>query len=194
MRSRESVHGRVKALVVLTLGMVTMFCSAAPSHATVIYKSMYVYMVNQGTYYYDFNGDGVTDLTLALNLQQNSCGYAITAVETPARGNGAEGKPPAPLQSGDPIGPNQAFIGGAQTMATLKYPNCGHWGYSGPWPRGEVRYLGVSFLIDGETHYAWVSVEFDVILTFGPPKLVAKLTGYAYETVPGMPINAGQTK
>jgi hypothetical protein len=88
MRSIESVHGRVKALVVLTLGMVTMFCSAAPSHAEVIYKSMSVYMVNKGTYNYDFNGDGVTDLIFALNLQQNSCGYDITAVETTALGNG----------------------------------------------------------------------------------------------------------
>jgi hypothetical protein len=193
MRSIESVHGRVKSLVVLTLGMATIFCSAALSHAEVIYTSMSVHIVNKGTYNYDFNGDGVTDLTFALNLQQNSCGYAITAVETPGHDSGAEGKPPTPLQTGDQIGPNQQLFAGPHTIATLTY-NCGHWSYSGPWPRGQVRYLGVSFLIDGETHYAWASVEFDVILTFGPPKLVAKLTGFAYETVPGMPINAGQTK
>ena len=78
-------------------------------------------------------------------------------------------------------------------MARLTWNHCGQGvTYSGPWLHGEVRYLGLSFLINGENRYAWVSVEFDVIVTFGPPKLVAKLTGYAYETIPGIPINAGQ--
>ena len=192
MKSSVSIHRRGRPLVVLALVMVAMICAATPSRAEVVYKNMYVYMRNTGTYNYDFNGDGVTDLTLALNLQKNSCGYVITAAETPAPENGAEGKPLAPLQAGDQIGPNQEFFGEPQTMANLTW--CGHWSYTGPWPQSTVRYLGVSFLIDGETHYGWASVEFDVILTFGPPKLVAKLTGYAYETVPGVPINAGQTK
>lgn len=193
MRSSESAQPKVEALLVLTVVMTAMLFSATPSRAAVVYRSMSVQIVNKGAYNYDFNGDGVTDIALALNLQQNSCGYVITAVETPAQGNGAEGKPVDPLQAGDQIGPNQQFFSGPQTMASLIY-NCGHWSYGGPWPRSAVRYVGVSFLIDGETHYAWASVEFDVILTFGPPKLVAKLTGFAYETVPGMPINAGQTK
>jgi hypothetical protein len=192
MRTGDSTQGRLNTVFVAAFVLLTLLCSAAPSHAEVIYKSMYVYMVDQGTYHFDFNNDGVTDLTFALNLQQNSCDYVITAVETPAHGNGAEGKPPTPLQAGDQIGTNQEFFDEGQTMASLT--PCGHVSYRGPWPQSEVRYLGVSFLINGETHYAWASVEFDVILTFGPPKLVAKLTGYAYETVPGMPINAGQTK
>ena len=195
MRSSESVHGRVKTLVVLTFVMVALIGSATPSRAEIVSKSMYVQITNKGAYNYDFNGDGVTDLNLALNLRQTSCGYVITAVETPAQGDGAEGRPVDPLQAGDQIGPSQQFFGGPQTMASLSWNYCSHKVvYGGPWPQSAVRYLGVSFLIEGETHYAWVSVEFDVILTFGPPKLVAKLTGYAYETVPGMPINAGQTK
>jgi hypothetical protein len=65
---------------------------------------------------------------------------------------------------------------------------------SGPWPKGQIGYLGFSFLIGGQPHYAWAAVEFNVITMFGPPKLIVVLTGYAYETVPGMSISAGQTK
>jgi len=195
MKSSVSIHRGVRPLVVLALVMVAMLCAATPSRAEVVYKNMYVQIVNTGTYNYDFNGDGATDLNLALNLQTNSCGYVITAAETPAQGNGAEGEPLTPLQAGDQIGPNQPFSAGAGTIASLSWNYCSHKViYGGPWPQSAVRYLGVSFVIDGETHYAWASVEFEVILTFGPPKLRAILTGYAYETVPGMPINAGQTK
>ena len=126
MRSSESVHGRVKALVVLTFVIVALFGSAAPSRAEIIYKSMSVQITNKGAYNYDFNGDGVTDLNLALNLQQISCGYVITAVETPAQGNGVEGKPLDPLQAGDQIGPNQQLFSGPQTMASLSWNYCSH--------------------------------------------------------------------
>lgn len=196
MKSRGSVQGAMRKLVVLTFVMAAIFGLATTSRAEVVYQSMYVNIVNKGTYNYDFNGDGVTDLTLALNLKQNSCGYVIDAVETPAHGNGAEGEPITPLQAGDEIGPHQPFTAAVETMASLSWNYyCNHGlVYGGPWPKWAVRYLGVSFLIDGETHYGWASVEFEVILTFGSPKLRATLTGFAYETVPGMPINAGQTK
>ena len=67
--------------------------------------------------------------------------------------------------------PNQLFFAGAQTMARFLEPLPADHGR-----RVKSAYLGMSFLISGEIHYAWASVVFDVILTFGPPKLVAKLT------------------
>jgi len=170
--------------------------AAAPARAEIVYKQMYDYIVNQGTYLYDFNGNGVVDLTFRLSLRNINCGYVITGAEAPGQGNGAEGDPPAPLQVGDEIGPGQQFFARRQAMGRLKATYCNGWkvAYLGSWPQNEVRYLGVRFLIDGKAHYAWASVEFTVITGFGPPKLVAILTGYAYETIPGKPIAAGHTR
>ena len=68
--------------------------------------------------------------------------------------------------------------------------------YTGPWSRIKTRYLGVQFQINGETHFGWIrlSVKFR---KGGTPKDRAwevNLSGFAYETVPGKPITAGQTK
>jgi hypothetical protein len=51
------------------------------------------------------------------------------------------------------------------------------------------RYLGLSLQLNGETYYGWVRLR---LLKGGAEK--AHLAGYAYESTPGMPINAGQTK
>ena len=50
------------------------------------------------------------------------------------------------------------------------------------------RYLGVKFLINGQTHFGWVrlTVKSDKLLS-----ITATITGYAYETVPNKPIFAG---
>jgi hypothetical protein len=189
---------RAKVLLVLSLAVtvMTVLGSATPSHAEIVYKDVYVDIVNQGTYNIDFDDDGVTDFTLALDLTQQTAGYTSKAVDKPARGNGAAGTPLRALKNGARIGPNQQFDEKPQRMASLAVTFAGteQLGYSGPWPESTTRYLGVSFLIDGETHYGWVSVEFEVLCCeFGPGKLIAKLTGYAYETVAGTPINAGQT-
>jgi hypothetical protein len=49
-------------------------------------------------------------------------------------------------------------------------------------------YLGLKFLINGKVHYGWARLN----TTGGPAGTV--LTGYAYETVPGKAIIAGQRK
>jgi hypothetical protein len=50
------------------------------------------------------------------------------------------------------------------------------------------RYLGVKFLINGQSHFGWVrlTVKSDKLLSIS-----ATITGYAYETVPNKPIFAG---
>ena len=180
----------------LMCAVILVVIAVAPARAEIVYKQMYDNIVNQGTYHYDFNDDGTVDLTFSLNPRNINCGYVITGGETPGQGNGAEGDPPAPLQVGDEIGPGQQFFTPRQTMGRLKATYCNGWkvDYSGSWPQNEVRYLGVRFLIAGKTHYAWVSMQFGVLTGFGPPKLVATLTGYAYETTPGKSIPAGYKK
>ncbi len=62
--------------------------------------------------------------------------------------------------------------------------------HGGPWYNVTDRYLGVRFQRNGRTHYGWAR------LNVGDGKVgnYAKLTGYAYETIAGKSIKAGQTK
>jgi hypothetical protein len=56
----------------------------------------------------------------------------------------------------------------------------------GPWVNTTNRYLGLKFVISGQTHYGWARVSVNSGLT-------GKLTGYAYETVPNTQIIEGAT-
>jgi hypothetical protein len=60
---------------------------------------------------------------------------------------------------------------------------------SGRWVNIQNHYLGLKFQINGETHFGWARLSVHV----NSDNLKAYLTGYAYETVPGNAIVAGQT-
>ena len=114
-----------------------------------------------------------------------------TVDEVPASGNGAESSPPAALNRGALVGSRQQFYESQGKMAQVSTDDCGHsWRHGGPWFGVTDRYLGLSFQRNGRTHYGWarLTVQFDL------PHLKATLTGYAYETIAGKSIKAGQTK
>jgi hypothetical protein len=66
--------------------------------------------------------------------------------------------------------------------------------WHGPWFNGgkgvKNRYLGLKFQIKGRFHFGWARLT----VTINQNALTAILTGYAYETIPGKGIVAGQTK
>jgi hypothetical protein len=68
--------------------------------------------------------------------------------------------------------------------------------YNGPWapPGGfeKNRYIGLKFVINGQIHFGWarLSVEIRPARKSGAR---AVLTGYAYETEVGKPIETGKT-
>jgi hypothetical protein len=61
---------------------------------------------------------------------------------------------------------------------------------AGPWKDVRNRYLGLQFLTKGKTHYGWARLSVET----KRHRIVATLTGYAYETIPNKSIKAGQTK
>lgn len=61
----------------------------------------------------------------------------------------------------------------------------------GNWTDVKDHYLGLMFKISGKTHYGWARLS---VHTFLDWNIVAMLTGYAYETIPGKSIIVGQTK
>lgn len=61
----------------------------------------------------------------------------------------------------------------------------------GRWYAASNKYLGLKFYIKGKPHYGWARLSVHVHVDHS---ISAKLTGYAYETIPGKPIIAGKTK
>lgn len=88
-----------------------------------------------------------------------------------------------------------AKIGAKDNFYGLEMVNCKSDLHSsryrgGQWINTNNRFLGFSFKINGQTHFGWARISLKQ-LTFC--KSTGILTGYAYETVAGRAITAGQT-
>jgi hypothetical protein len=107
----------------------------------------------------------------------------------------------AALGRGGEIGASQKFTS-PQEMAYVwqKYifymgrPCHLYKGEDGNWLNVTNGYLGLKFQIKGRTHYGWARLSVQSSDGFDDVHMEAMLTGYAYETIPGKSIKAGQTK
>lgn len=99
------------------------------------------------------------------------------------------------LVRGAKIGPsahfsndNFASIEESQRGCSTEVSSCFHQ-FSGLWGGSpKNRFLGVRFLINGETHYGWIRLT---VTSTGRDDVSGTITGYAYETVANKPILAG---
>jgi hypothetical protein len=166
--------------------------AAQTSEARIVYTSVNVSIGRQGSYNLDFNHDGITDVTIG----QNSFSYHLVHHNflraNPGASDAVVGTPDddydydAALPRGAEIGSRRAFIG-IGIMALSNYTVGGHRFYFGPWANLRNGYLGVRFMIKGKTHFGWARFQ-------NSSPRGTTLKGYAYETIPGKPIKAGQTK
>ena len=97
------------------------------------------------------------------------------------------------LSKGMEIGPKEAF-GSKATLLRSSWRR--HHGESqsvcsGLYQGGKP-YIGVKFLMRGETHYGWIRVSSLQCLGLG--EINGYVTGYAYNTVANAPIQAGQIR
>lgn len=162
----------------ITLGEVVF----TPTHQSVNLENEKVYV--------DINGDGVNDFMLSI--------YASSSPGS--NGHGYEELTANGLQAGASIAVSEfndayAGVGGQKCGPGAPFNQDGFMARrffhsavstsSGAWSKLKTRhFLGVKFLIDGETHYGW--------LRFSQSSArLAILTGYAYETVANKPIIAG---
>jgi hypothetical protein len=144
-------------------------------------------------YYLDLNHDGINDFHLhsyyisqfgSLNVTPLITGNRIAATQEfcsfrlPAA---------APLRAGAVIGKNSKFPDG-NTKCLAGFNST--FQSFGPWVDAKDAYLGVVFEIQGQEHFGWVRITFNSFFCY---KCIAGITGYAYETVPGRAILAGDT-
>jgi hypothetical protein len=75
-------------------------------------------------------------------------------------------------------------------LDVFSFPSVHYRRLTGKWHDVTDRYLGVSFIIRGKTHFGWARLT----VHDKGHAITAVLTGYAYETIPNKPIITGKTK
>ena len=144
----------------------------------------------------DFNHDGITDISIRASFYtfffSGHGGFNYTGIfAAPAAGNLAIGGHAIP--KGVPLSLGGVFKGSEQRMAftvreTDSYGSRSNFG--GAFHNVTNEYLGVQFQIAGQAHYGWIRVSMDCRGGF----CYGGVTGYAYETLPGQSLAAGQLR
>jgi hypothetical protein len=139
----------------------------------------------------DLNHDGITDFHIT---SYDFSGLGELAVYPLVQGNRVAATPEVcKFQPGGAAAlPKDAVIGpGGRFEAQA---NCMAWGFrsvsstsDGAWVSAKNRYLGFAFVIDGKEHFGWARLSMGKFIF----EELGIITGYAYETVPGKPIIAG---
>lgn len=190
---------------------VSVLALAATSEAKVIYTETYQVTHTGFPLLIDLNHDGIKDFALRTNFYQGSSGLEVglsafgyrntnnvVAGRRSSSGSGYFFSAASALRAGARIGPNGNFSVHFPFMAVEHFNGIGsQYSYRGAWAgEGEGvtdRYLGFKFIILGEVHYGWARLGVRLGHERHFDDVSGTLTGYAYETVPGKPIIAGQT-
>jgi hypothetical protein len=174
-----------------SLGIIAL---AVPAQAEVVYKPAHVMIGTGGVriYYLDIDGDADDDVSFSAQTAESHNprlnGGGVTygkKIEVAADHYGyARALPP-----GGKIGKRKPFDLGntGHLMGSVATQGRKH---RGQWVNVKDRFLGVKFVstLDGKEHFGWARLK----VQFGDNHSVfATLTGYAYETIPGKTIVAG---
>jgi hypothetical protein len=199
-RLSDVLNRRMTAYVVAAgaagVTVAAMAASAETPQGPIVYTPANVSLYGLGSTHFniDLNHDGIPDFRLEMtNTRWVSSGGGGDGGrgsfwDLPYSGNGAM---PRPLAKGALIGTSGGFEGRDRLAWGRSANHSGHGGYytGGPWAQSDAeRYLGVRFLIDGETHYGWVRMS----VSTEPSNIGATITGYAYNTVANQPLKAGE--
>jgi hypothetical protein len=187
-RSKALSPGLGKRLLAYTtVAGATAVCAASHAEAEIVYTPAHN-NVNLD-YYLDLNHDGILDFHIhssqlssfgKLEVFPSVLGNRIVAVHQRCYFSSVAA---AALSLGAMIGPDTPQLPQANCMADSFEDSV-----NGPWLGVKDRYLGFEFLIEGKKHYGWARMNFQV---FGCYECIGRVLGYAYETIPGKPIAAG---
>jgi hypothetical protein len=177
---------------------------AQPSVAEIVYTPTNLSIPVGGSSDIDLNRDGSTDFTLRSKLIQAYCQwgdeYVWSLSVIPATGSGVVVTPghvwsdyASALRIGVPVGSHQTFYQSSSVMAEIYWGMCGS-GTAGQWLNQHDRYLGFQFQgSDDAIHYGWAMVSTAAYVDGnGHLQAATILSGFAYETVAGREIQAGQ--
>jgi hypothetical protein len=195
-------HLNLYALAARAAG-VSLLALAEPTEAKIVYTPAHVVIGTNQHYDLDLNHGGITDFTITDPSKISHFHHCNPFImdhlsALPNQGNGIQSMALA-LSKGTTIGPTRSFQNGPALMVQHYYGSefnylrgCFHFDTSrGNWIRATDRYLGLKFGIRSKNHFGWARLSVRIVDGEG---ILAILTGYAYETIPGKAIKAGQTK
>jgi hypothetical protein len=156
---------------------------------------------NAGLIQLDINHDGIPDFAFSavsyfgsaraaarpplgaysdrLTLIPDQAGNEVGAI-TSSKGFQCAAKLPAKVA----VGPGRDFKSNLLMMFQVAGDYTNQFSAHCPWVDCKSGFLGLKFVVNGETHYGWARIS----QTGGP-----SIRGYAYETVPNQPILTGAT-
>jgi hypothetical protein len=160
---------------------------AQPSQAKIVYTPTDETLKPNQTLAIDLNNDGIVDFTLTNILGTNE-GYLSVTAEGLNHIVMAGSFYASALQPGQKVGMGERWRAFSAFMNFCSSEN-GTVTNRGPWSNVKDRYLGLEFTIQGQTHFGWARLN----VIRNECKMIAVLTGYAYETVPHKAITTGRT-
>ena len=177
-----------------------MLALAQPAESEIIYTKAHKVIGSRSTFHLDLNHDGINDFDLKDTVTTFSTGAVRAALSAlPDRQKNAlwghtvfgHGYASA-LFANVQVGPKGRFLGEAglmaQTSASGERLNIFY--CTGPWANVKNRYLGLKFVIKGETHFGWARLN----VSCSNYQVTAALTGYAYESTANRPILTGKER
>jgi hypothetical protein len=189
----ETVHRQLTSYgLIATATGVGILALALPVDAEIVYTPAHVVIGGRERFTLDVNHDGIPDFILSNRnfCTTDICGRTLRAL--PAQANnkivGMKGifvvDYASALKRGSQIGSSRQFLGKLMAASGTEY------GTGGQWLNVTNRYLGLKFTVSGQVHFGWARLN----VVAGSGKITVELTGFAYETVAGRSIIAGQTK
>ena len=195
---------------------------AQPAEAKIVYTPGHVKLTANHPFPLDLNHDGIVDFFLlpfeseyryytstlfvchVIRTYSGNRNFCSSSNKNPENGiRPSKGQWGAALRPGAKIqGRDKFLVAGSVALGRVKHHGFGSTAttqWYGPWMNGgkgvKDRYLGIRFAIKGQLHFGWARMTITRIReSHGRYDFAATLTGYAYETVPGKAIVAGQTK
>jgi hypothetical protein len=184
----ESVHQQLNMYVLAASAAgVGVLALAQPAEGKIVYTPAHVVIGINKSYDLDLNHDGITDFTIRQRqFITSAMGTSELSCFANESSNGVAGITlfAKALKQGAGIGHRRVF-NRAYQMVKIQFGNSAT-GTHGYWVNVKNRYLGLRLKFGGTTHYGWARLNVN--------ESIATLTGYAYETIPGKGIIAGQTK
>jgi hypothetical protein len=168
-----------------------------PVMADIVYNQVNVQISGNGIIKIDLNHDGQVDMSIVASATWCFRFYGPIDIGSvyvvPSSGAGAQsanGSYIVALSAGTAVNATKTFYSPEGLMVSYDLCPVGPppW-INGAWRNVTNHYLGIKFHINGQVHYGWARLNV-TIGGFGP---VVTLTGYAYETIVGHGITAGQT-
>ncbi len=159
----------------------------AEANGQIIYTDIADFTGGPGVSYdLDLNNDAITDFTV-FGIAAPAVGLGASVANS-FLGSAVYYVYPFALDGGNPISSGQTTWFNAFTSSgTLNYVSCYNGIGGSNWCGVSDKYLGLRFLIGANTHYGWARLD---VSASGDSFTVKD---YAYNTVPGQSITAGQT-